>query len=291
MKQSISILLLTLLISSCAPKTFYQLVELSSNNIKEGESENEDIKINIDFWENGGTTQFSIFNKSLKTIYIKYDECQVIKNGMAYDLYDNSEYSSNRGIITSKTNARKQQKGASISKSNIYGSSSFNTVLGAAASIYSASISASASNFNSVTTTMSNTKSVSSTDMKTFVLQPQSYRIIDGVYLQSSRFYDCNVLASVSNKQSNIENGMSFPKEASPFNLRIIITYSYDDSFTDKKTYELDAYVSRFSNWNMSEFVKQEKYKKCEDDIYFKYRDVTDTYSPMRYYIRYDLEY
>ena len=44
MKQRISIVFLTLLVSSCAPPIYYQLVELSSDSIKEGVSENQDIK-------------------------------------------------------------------------------------------------------------------------------------------------------------------------------------------------------------------------------------------------------
>ena len=289
MKQIISIVILTFLISSCATPLYYQLVELSSDSIKDGESENKDIKINIDFWGNRGTSEFSIFNKSLKTIYIKYDECQVIKNGMAYDLYDNSEYSSTRGLISSQTKGRTKQKGTSISQSNIYGSSNFSVKTNAAASILSASLNASLSNSNSVTSTISNAKSVTSTDKKIYVLQPQSYRIIDGIHLQNSRFWDCDVVARVSASQTNIENGISYPKKSSPLSIRIIITYSYDENFKDKKTYELDAYVNRFSNWNKNKFIKQKAYKKCASDRYFEYRNVTETYSPMRYYIRYGL--
>jgi|TARA_B110000240_G_scaffold175431_1_gene202643 hypothetical protein len=290
MKQKINIVLLAILISSCATPTYYQLVELSSENIQDGVSENQDIKVGVDFWANGGTSKYSIFNKSKKTIYIKNDECQVIKNGMAYDLYDNSEYSSTRGIITSKTNKRTQQKGASVSQSNIYGSSSYNTPLGAAASILSASLNASVSNSNSITSTMSNAKSVKSTDKKIYVLHPQSFRNIDGIYLRGSRFWDCDVLARVSNKKSNIDNGISYTKENTPLNLRIIITYSFDENFDDKKTYELDAYVNRFSNWSEKEFIKEEQYKKCEDDKYYQYRNITELYSPMRYYKRYNLK-
>ena len=287
MKQKINIVLLAILISSCATPTYYQLVELSSEKIQDGVSENQDIKVGVNFWANGGTSEYSIFNKSKKIIYIKYDECQVIKNGMAYDLYDNSEYSSTRGIITSNTNKRTQQKGASVSQSNIYGSSSYNTPLGAAASILSASLNASVSNSNSVTSTVSNAKSVTSKDKKVYVLHPQSYRNVDGIYLQGSRFWDCDVSSQVSNKESNIRNGISYTKENSPLKVRIVITYSFDENFEDKKTYEVDAFVNRFSNWKENEFIKKEKYKECEDDHFYEWQNVTELYSPMRYYKKY----
>ena len=190
---------------------------------------------------------------------------------------------------STKTKGRTKQAGASISQSNIYDSSNWSVKTNAAVSILSASLNASVSNSNSVTSTISNAKSVTSTDKKTYVLQPQSYRIIDGIYLQSGRFWDCDVVARVSSSQTNIENGISYPKEASPLSIRIIITYSYDENFKDKKTYELDAYVNRFSNWNKNKFIKQKAYKKCESDRYFEYRNVTETYSPMRYYIKYGL--
>lgn len=289
MKQIISILFLTLLIASCVTPTYFQLVELSSENIKEGVSENQDIEIRIDFWANSGSSNYSILNKSKETIYIKYDECQVIKNGLAYDLYDNSEYSSTRGIISSKTTGSTRKKGASISQSNIYGSSTY-TPLGAAATILSASLNASVSNSNNVTSTVSNAKSVTSTDKRVYVLQPQSYRNIDGIYLQGSRIKNCDVLSKVSNKKSNIENGISYTKENSPLNIRIIITYSFDENFEDKKTYEVDAYVNRFSNWSEGKFITEEEYKECEGDRFYKYRSVTEWYSPMRYYKRYKLK-
>ena len=82
---------------------------------------------------------------------------------------------------------------------------------------------------------------------------------------------------------------MSFTKENSPLKVRILIVYSFDENFNDKKTYELDAYVKRFSNWNTNEFTREERYKRCEDDNYYKFRNVTETYSPMRYYIKYNL--
>jgi hypothetical protein len=287
MKKKISIVFLAILISSCVTPTYYQLVELSSDNIKEGISKNQDIEVIIDFWANGGTSKYSIFNKSTETIYIKYDECQVIKNGLAEDLYDNSEYSSTRGILTSSTKKSTRQKGASISQSNIYGSNSVYTSVGAAASLFSATLNASSSNSVSNTSSISSAKSVTSTDKRVYVLHPQSYRNIVGIYLQGSRFRDCDVLAKVSNKKSNIENGISYTKENSPLNVRIIITYSFDENFEDKKTYEVDAYVNRFSNWSEKKFITEEAYKVCEDDRLYEYRNVTEWYSPMRYYKRY----
>ena len=128
MKQKINLLILLTLLTSCAPG-YFQLIELSSENIKDGISGNDDIEVKIDFWGNGGTTEYAIFNKSKKTIYIQYDECQVIKNDLAYDLYDNSEYTSTRGITNSSTKKYTKQKGASVSSSYIYGSNSIYTPL------------------------------------------------------------------------------------------------------------------------------------------------------------------
>ena len=120
-----------------------------------------------------------------------------------------------------------------------------------------------------------------------YVLHPQSYRNIDGIYLQESRFKHCDIKAVVSNKNSNIDNGISFTKENSPLNIRIIITYSFDENFENKKTYEVDAYVNRFSNWRKKKFITEERYKECESDQVGKFRNVTEWYSPMRYYIKY----
>ena len=76
-------------------------------------------------------------------------------------------------------------------------------------------------------------------------------------------------------------------KMYTPLKFKIIVRYSNDENFNDIKTYELETYVFRFSNWNSKAFVKKEKFQECDDDISYYYKNVTEWYSPMRYYVKY----
>tara|TARA_B110000211_G_C13938996_1_gene490756 strand:- start:55 stop:957 length:903 start_codon:yes stop_codon:yes gene_type:complete len=291
MKKLLLVLCSPLLFISCNP-TFYQLVEINSEEIKtDGNSanlSNQDIAVIFDFWANEGSTSYDIINISDQTIYIKHDECQLIKNGLAIDYYDNSEYTSSRSILKSKKSGRSTSRNQSAQTSNIYGSSSINTAIGAAASVLTTTTNRSVENSSSTTTTISNSSSSMKKDKKVFVIPSNSYKKIFGYSLQNFRFYDCDVKGFPSNKKSNLENGISFNKENTPLEFRIFITYSFDEDFTDKRIFETTAYVSRFSNWSSEKFMKEERYKECEGNGFFSYRNTTELFSPLRYYKRYN---
>jgi len=291
MKKLLLVLCSPLLFISCNP-IFYQLVEIDSADIKmDGNSatfSNQDITVIFDFWTNEGSTSYDIINISDQTIYIKHDECQLIKNGLAIDYYDNSEYTSSRSILKSKKSGRSTSRNRSTQTSNIYGRSSINTAIGAAASVLTTTTNRSVTNSSATTTTISNSSSSMKKDKKVFVIPSNSYKKIFGYSLQNFRFYDCDVKGFPSNKNSNLENGISFNKENTPLEFRIFITYSFDEDFTDKKIYEATAYLSRFSNWSSAKFMKEEKYMECEGNAFFNYRNTTDLYSPLRYYKRYN---
>ena len=249
---------------------------------------NQDITVMFDFWTNEGSTSYDIINMSDQTIYIKHDECQLIKNGLAIDYYDNSEYTSSRSILKTRTSGRSASKNRSSQTSNIYGSNSINTAIGAAASVLTTTTNRSVTYSSSTTTSINNSSSTMKKDKKVFVIPSNSYKNIPGYSLQNFRFYDCDVRAYPSKKKSNLENGISFNKENTPLEFRIFITYSFDEDFTDKKVYEATGYISRFSNWNRKKFMKEEKYYECEGDNYLQFRNTTDLYSPLRYYKRYN---
>ena len=285
--KNLQILLLFLMVISCKTPTFYQLIELESETIKDGYSSNEDIELNLNFWSNNGTTEYFIKNISQNTIYIKFDECQIIKNGLVHDLFDNSEYTSSKGSIVGRRAKRTVQYGAAISQSDVY-SNNLNTAFGAEATILSAGLNASVSSSQAASRSTSFSSSVTTKDKRVLAIHPSTSRKIHGINLQSGIFRDCDIDNKVSSKKSNIENGLTFDKNDTPLKVKIIVRYSKDENFNDIKTYELETYVFRFSNWNSKAFVKQEKFIECDDDIsYYSYKNVTEWYSPMRYYVKY----
>ena len=277
MKLIFRILVLSFILTSCSKSVYYyQLVELESENMKEVEgqviSSNDEIEVMFNIWGDGGNTTFEITNKTNKTIYIKHDECFLIKNGRITDYYDNAEYSS------SSSNTR----GSSSKRSNIYNSNSNTTLqeytpLNAIASVLS----------SESTNESTRTKSVITSDKVTLPLPPNSNRVIYGYSLQNNRYWDCDVDPIPNKKNSNKENGLSFNKDNTPLSFRILITYSFDDDFDNKKTFESSAFLKHFSNWHVDKFFNEENYRQCEDDRYEEYRKVLIDHSPLMYYVKY----
>tara|TARA_B100000902_G_scaffold396502_1_gene457676 strand:+ start:1298 stop:2143 length:846 start_codon:yes stop_codon:yes gene_type:complete len=272
MKNISKILILSSILVACGkPLYYYQLIELESDNmeVEEGNiiSSNNDVEVIFNFWSNGGSTTFDIKNKTNKTIYIKHDECYLIKNGKITDYYDNAEYSSSSSNTISSSSKR----------TNIYDDKSVATPVTAIGSILS----------RESTSGSTKTRSVTTSDRIKLPIPSKSIRRINGYNLQTLKYFDCNVNESPNKKNSNRTNGISFNDKNTPLDIKILITYSFNEDFNDKKTIESSAYVKHYSNWASNEFIISKMYKDCEKDRYYKYKDVFNEYSPFMYYIRY----
>ena len=271
MKRILIVGVFAFLFSSCSQQIYYQLVELESDDIVAdgdfGVSSNDEIKVLYDFWSNNGSTSFQIFNKTDRTIYLKHDECQLIKNGSVIDYYDNGEYTSSSSVY----------KGVTYKRSNLYNSNSYNTPINAIASVLSAS----------ATTSATSSSSVARIDKKVLVIPPNSSRAIPGYNLQNARYWDCDVLAKPSNRKSTRENGISFTEDNTPLEFRIFITYSFYENFNEKNTFESSAFLKYFSNWNSTQFIEEKSYKECEKNNWYKIRNEAVISSPLMYYIKY----
>jgi len=275
MKKIFNLIIACVLLSSCNTTTyFYQLVDIASDDIKDNQSSNKDLDIHFDFWGDGGSTTYEIHNKGEKTMYIKYDECQLIINGQVQDLYDNSEYTN--------SNSTSIKKGRSVSNS-ASGAISGIGVLSGLVEAYSRSASASASVSKENTKTSARTFS----DKQVYVLPPNSSRDIYGPNLQSYIASDCDLVEYPSVKKSALGNGLSYTNENTPLKFRVFITYGFNDQFSDKKTYSVTGYVNRISNWNPSAFITTEKYKECNKGL-SKTRSIIEWRSPSRYYVSYE---
>jgi len=272
MKRILNLIIACFLLSSCSTTTsFYQLVDIESDDIKDNQSSNQDLDVYFDFWGDGGSSTYKIHNKGEKTLYIKYDECQLIINGQAQDLYDNSVYTNSKS--TSIIKGRSVSKSASGAVAGI-------GILSGLAEAYSRSASAS----GSVSKGNTNSSSKTFSDKKVYVLSPNSSRDIYGPDLQSYVFSDCDMVEYPSKKKSDLDNGFSYTNENSPLKFRIFITYGFNEQFSDKKTYSITGYVNRISNWHSDAFITYKKYEECDK---VKWGSVVEWRSPSRYYVRY----
>lgn len=274
MKRILNLIIAFFLLSSCNTTTYYQLVDIASDDIKDNQSSSQDLDVYFDFWDDGGSTTYEIHNKGEKTMYIKHDECQLIVNGLVRDLYDNSEYTNSNSTSIKKT--RGFSKSASGTISGI-------GVLSGLAEAYSRSVSATAS----VSKENTNTSSETYSDKKVYILAPSSSRNIYSPNLQSNVFSACDLVEYPSINKSALDNGFSYTNENTPLKFRVFITYAFNEQFSDKKTYSITGYVNRVSNWNPSAFYTNERYKECDKGMY-KNRAVNEWRSPSRYYVSYE---
>lgn len=98
------VLIKGLIFLSCATYKSFQVMETESTDatFKDGKylSENNDIELSYDFWNNAPNMYFSIFNKTDKPLYVDFDRSHLILNGQSFDYYQDLEEVSS--ISTSK---------------------------------------------------------------------------------------------------------------------------------------------------------------------------------------------
>jgi len=272
MKNFLQLLSLVLVFSSCNQEFYYyQLVELGSVDIvvdnNSAISKNIDLQVEYDFWGDNGVSNLWIFNNSDNIIYIKHDECHLIKNDVVSDYYDNNTHSTSSSI----------NEGVSYKRSNLYVNNS-NTPINALASVLSATASSG----------YTESSSISKKDKLVLMIPPKSKRVIPGYILHGYRFWDCDIDPTPNRKKSREGNGLNFSKEDSPLKFRFYITYSFDEDFKSKNVFESSAYVKSISNWAKSAFLIEKSYKQCKDDTWPKNRTIAPNHSPMNFYIKYN---
>lgn len=99
MKKVLLIMVVCSVLTSCSPTIYYQMYQ--TKPITESIAINKDVVvfedgncvISYNFWKENGDFGFKIYNKNSENIYLHMDECFFVKNGYAYDYYDNADRS------------------------------------------------------------------------------------------------------------------------------------------------------------------------------------------------------
>lgn len=95
----IKLSLLSLFISGCSTTTFYEVYNVTSTSDVQLDtvagfiSENNDIRLNYNFWEDKGIMYFTVYNKAKKPLYIDLNRSHLILNDRSFDYFRNSETS------------------------------------------------------------------------------------------------------------------------------------------------------------------------------------------------------
>lgn len=97
--------MVALIMLSCSPTVFYQVYKTApatGQGSKQDATpfENERIRVEYDFWEDGGKNRFTITNKTKQDMFIDKTECFFVINGYSFPFYQNRVFTIGKGGMT-----------------------------------------------------------------------------------------------------------------------------------------------------------------------------------------------
>lgn len=279
------ILVIAVILSSCAPTTFYQLYKTESNNVETEENgltyENDDIQVIYNFWDVYGNSSFLIINKTDSNVFIDLKKSHLIINGIAKTYFQNrtySETSSSSRSVGSYSSSSYLNK-SSTSFSNAYYIDGFGNVNSQGYTTGSISTSSSKSK---ITTAKGFAISYIEKDV---ICVPANYaKIFNGFSLNTDIYRDCDLFRYPSSKSIKSKK---FDSETSPLSITNIISYGFDESNLKKfKEIESNFWVSEITNYPSTEFYERKYPEYCgEKSQYSKNYYLFN--KPNRFYIKY----
>ena len=265
MKKAIIIAICAIL-SSCATSNYYQMYQTKpiSENVKVKNNaivyEDDYCIISYDFWKEGGDIGFIIYNKNTDNLYLHLDECFFVKNGYAYDYYQNRTYSRSKSVSASSS--------SSYSYGNSYGSiltNGYANAYSTGSKVYGSGYGSSntykngyiASASNAVISASSNT--ITTVERKIICIPPQTSKAISEFNISSSIYHDCDLYLNPGKKDYKF---LTFSQDNSPLTFGNIIAYSIGDSETLIR-FNNDFYISKVSNYSYEEITKLINKEEC----------------------------
>lgn len=98
MKQAVTLLLLSILFTSCAKQI---IIETQSNKVSKRDGyvyENDTVRIVYNFWSSGGKMSFEIWNKLDVPLFIDWKNSAFIENGVKYDYWIDKTITNRKSI-------------------------------------------------------------------------------------------------------------------------------------------------------------------------------------------------
>lgn len=253
MKNTFIIAAACLMLASCAPNVYYQMYQtkpITDVQVKEDcmVFEDDNCIVTYNFWKENGEIGFIITNKTSENLYIHKDECYFIKNGFAYDYYQNRLYSSSSSF-------------ASMSNlSNIYS----HTSSYASANYYNVGVSASGSSNKNIygtsfTTTGATSNGVSTPEKAIICIPPHTSKVISEFDIKSTIFRSCDLYLAPRRKDPN---HLIFNQDNTPLTFGNRIAYSKGES-EELIRISNDFYVSKITNYEYKAIIETKNEKIC----------------------------
>ncbi len=250
----------------------------------------DNVFVEYSFWGSYGEVYFVINNISDKDITIHLDKSFFIRNGRAYDYFQNRTYVSTNATAIIATSSGSKTKGAALTSlgKNYFG---IHTSYSGLVTGHSSS-NVSSSGFSS-----SNSNSVQQLEVAKMIIPAKSFKIINQFNVTDFMYRSCDLYlwksllsedeAKKRSFRSNGEilNKLIFNTENTPLLFENRLVYSLEDS-DDKIEVVNKFYVKSIQNMQEDEFEYYVEENYCGED-----KDVViykAQFAPNKYYIKYD---
>ena len=282
MKQKLLLASIALLMSSCNVKTYYQIVDVKSNNVQKENNNyvyNDGVcKIIYNFWSEGGNAGFTIENLSEEILYVDLSNTFYIENGKAYDYYKARNYGLGKSfqIATGKSVGKSTGLSALATAYGIWRGGTMNGYPGSlsaqASSVISSQVSSSISEGSN--------SNLAYAEKPIIAIPPHASKSFSEYIIMEDVIQDCSVNLMVG---KNKPEGMNLTESESPVNFRNYITYRKGEN-GEVKTVSNDFYVGGFTNYSSIDIVKTNKYG-CKQTVT---KTHCEGYASDRFYVKYD---
>ena len=255
MKKIFYILGICLLLTSCAMSSYYQIYHTNpiTKDVKVNDNvlvfEDDNCIISYDFWAESGNIGFKIYNKNSENLYLHLDECFFVKNGYAYDYYQNRTYSRSSTTISSST--------SSYSLSGSFSSTSAQGYANASGSSNTYKNGYIAGGSNTIVNSASN--GILTVEQKIICIPPQTAKIISEFSIVNKIFHSCDLYLNPGKKDNKT---LQFTQEDTPLKFGNIIAYSIGDS-ENLIRINNDFYISKVSNLTYDEITEAVYEEEC----------------------------
>lgn len=236
----ISLILFAILLNGCSSPLFYQVYDtkLSDNmQMKEGQIyfEDENCQITYNLWGDKGVIGFAFYNKTHENIYINLEECFFVKNGVAYDYYQNKILGFTKAKASPTNNNRQ-----------------INYIT--------------TSHYQAINSYQSNASNEFKMEKKIICIPAQTLKYINEYSIVEELYRSCNLYRFPDEKPSKkFKNKEEFTDENSPLKFGNIITYSLDYKLKSSIRVDNTFTVKTISNYRSEDILKSEQVKFCNE--------------------------
>jgi len=283
------ILFLSLILSSCATKTYFQMYDLESDSLEVTDDaliyENSYFIIGFNFWKAGGSGSFIIKNKTDSILYIDLGNSYSVRNGLATPYFLNRTFTESSSQMVSNYNFfSADHSSSSFSGSSLFNFNSNNYNVDGFVSNRSTRTSQRGISGSGGTTTISKTSGIMFQERRIISIPARAAKRVNGSPFQSRPLLDCDL---VRNPTRNQISSLTFDRKNTPLYFTNVISYSFQESdLNDRETIEMSFWVTKISNMPFNTFTQRVNRKNCgEPTRAYIYTAIYG--APYRFFIRY----